>query len=91
MTAAVNSEPAGRRQAPAEPPPVVIPDDAYIEPEPSTDQEQPAAEDEQEGDNDKDGFTVQLSRPPQGPDDEVEATVVPDQPPAPRADRPDRR
>jgi penicillin-binding protein 1A len=75
MIAAVNSEPGTRKPAPQLPQPVVVPDDAYFEPEPSMEPEQEPAQEGQEGDDE--GFDVQLTRPPRGPNDEVEAIVVP--------------
>lgn len=73
MAAAVNSAPAQRRPTPQLPEPIVVPDEDYLEPEvPFGPDEVPIPEDE-------DGFEIQLTRPPEGPDDEVEAIILPEQ------------
>lgn len=73
MSAAVNSQPAGRRWEQQPPEPVVVPDDYLFEPIVPIEPDQGPAEGEE------DEFDVQLTRPPEGPDDEVEAIILPPQ------------
>ena len=76
MAAALDTEPARRRPMPAEPP-EIVPDEVLIEaPLPPFPGEEPLDEGE---------VIVELSRPIEGPDDEVEGVIVPaiEAPPAP--------
>jgi penicillin-binding protein 1A len=78
MAAALNSAPASTRPMPVEP--IVIPDEELEEaPDPMFPGEFPEGGEE---------FEIQLTRPPEGPEDEVEAVVVPTidtPPPAPES------
>lgn len=80
MTAAVNSAPAGAPIRRRMEPPLVVPDDYDVEgdlpPEP--------AEPGDDGD-----ITIQLSRPLQGPEDEVEGSELPTYDPPPPAPDPE--
>jgi len=70
MAGAIRTGPASSRPIQQNPPPIVTPDDdLFYEDEPALSPEQQARDGE---------FTVELSRPPQGPDDEVEGDIVPD-------------
>ena len=73
MAAAVNSAPAGSRPAEQLPEPTIVPDEGYFEPITPIGPGEGLPEDEDEG------FEIQLTRPPEGPDDEVEAIILPPQ------------
>ncbi|MDB5699259.1 MAG: penicillin-binding protein family, partial [Alphaproteobacteria bacterium] len=75
MAAAVKSEPIGMPRPSAAPP--IVPDEEMI------DLESLIADDSAEGDEGANEITVQLSRPIEGPDDEVDAVIVPDVAPPP--------
>jgi penicillin-binding protein 1A len=79
MAAAVKSEPVRPRQPIAVPP--IVPDEELIDPDLVLDDEPVMGGDE---------FTIELSRPIEGPDDEVDAVIVPDiAPPPPVEEIPD--